>query len=688
VYLGTQPAIGQNRKLDSIAASFNGVLTTFSLTVNTQSVVPSNVYQLFISLGGVLQDPGVDFTANGNQITFTTAPVSGLTFFGVFQGDSITGTPTIADASITTLKLATGLTITNTAGTAGAPSVTFAGDTNTGIYSPGADQVAITTGGTGRLFIDSSGRLLVGTSTARSNFFGTTLSSLTQTEGTGGSTARGSLSVINNDVSNNPPYVLLGRSGAATIGSNAAVVNGSRLGTLTFHGADGTSFIEAATVAGEVDGTPGSNDMPGRLVFSTTSDNAGSPTERMRLDSSGRLGLGTSSPGQALSVVAPSTAQAIGIWNRASDNTYAGIYFKTNDGATDQSTILNAKIGTNGAQLSFYTKPDGGSATERLTIDSSGRLGIGTTSASLGLLEVSSTNGVTLAIKNTTGTTAGTEFCQLTFNNTSNANANFESAKIKAISTNGGSNLAHLTFENSGTERARIDSSGRLLVGTSSGSKVLTINQIGGDGDGIQLIHPTRTGKWLISHSGVASENLAFIQNNGTTDNTSYVMGRNEHRISTSNVERWVIDSSGSFIGASGSAIVAPYVYSTTTATAANVNVDATGILRRSTSSIKYKTNVETIQDQYADAILGCRPVWYQSTCKADKPDWGHWGFIAEEVAAIDPRLCFFKEEEDGTLEPEGVQYDRFVPHLLNLIKRQGEAIADLQAEVTALKGA
>jgi hypothetical protein len=39
-----------------------------------------------------------------------------------------------------------------------------------------------------------------------------------------------------------------------------------------------------------------------------------------------------------------------------------------------------------------------------------------------------------------------------------------------------------------------------------------------------------------------------------------------------------------------------------------------------------------------------------------------------------------------ATLEPEGVQYDRFVPHLLNLIKRQGEAIADLQAEVAALK--
>jgi len=139
----------------------------------------------------------------------------------------------------------------------------------------------------GSFTVDSLGRVLVGASTARSNFFGTTLSARAQVEGTGGAVGRGAVSVINNDVSNNPPYVLLGRSGAATLGSNALVVSGSRLGTLTFHGADGTSFIEAATVAGEVDGTPGSNDMPGRLVFSTTSDGAASPTERLRIDSVG-----------------------------------------------------------------------------------------------------------------------------------------------------------------------------------------------------------------------------------------------------------------------------------------------------------------------------------------------------------------------------------------------------------------
>jgi hypothetical protein len=460
VYLGTQPAIGQNRKLDSIAASFNGVLTTFSLTVNTQSVVPSNVYQLFISLGGVLQDPGVDFTANGNQITFTTAPVSGLSFFGVFQGDSITGTPTIADASITTLKLATGLTITNTAGTAGAPSVTFAGDTNTGIYSPGADQVAITTGGTGRLFIDSSGRLLVGTSTARSNFFGTTLSSLTQTEGTGGSTARGSLSVINNDVSNNPPYVLLGRSGAATLGSNAVVVSGSRLGTLTFHGADGTSFIEAATVAGEVDGTPGSTDMPGRLVFSTTSDGAASPTERLRIDSSGRVGVGTSAPEETVDVNGAIT------W-RGSLNTG-----KTSAGALDRSgnelriRAYGATAGT--GQLVFRTGGGGGSVdSEAMRIDSSQRVGIGTS-----VPTDSSGYGTTLDIRG-----SGTGNGAVIYLRNSDASVTGQIAAYGDGRMDLGTTTAHpLKFFTNNSEKVRITSAGLVGIGTTSPARALDVN--------------------------------------------------------------------------------------------------------------------------------------------------------------------------------------------------------------------
>jgi hypothetical protein len=143
-----------------------------------------------------------------------------------------------------------------------------------------------------------------------------------------------------------------------------------------------------------------------------------------------------------------------------------------------------------------------------------------------------------------------------------------------------------------------------------------------------------------------------------------------------------------------------PGIYNSTAATGANVWVASDGDLGRSTSSIKYKTQVENLQDQYADAILGCRPVWYRSTCTADNPEWGWWGFIAEEVAEIDPRLVHWKTKEQvvqdngsvesrplETSEPEGVQYERFVPHLLNLIKRQKEQIEAMEARLSALEG-
>jgi hypothetical protein len=132
--------------------------------------------------------------------------------------------------------------------------------------------------------------------------------------------------------------------------------------------------------------------------------------------------------------------------------------------------------------------------------------------------------------------------------------------------------------------------------------------------------------------------------------------------------------------------IVCVATYDNTTASAANVHIFGDRSLGRSTSSIRYKTNVETLQDSYADSILDCRPVWYQSKCTNDNPDWGYWGFIAEEVEQVDPRLCHYGVDENGEQVVESVQYDRFVPHLLNLIKRQQQAIEELQVEVAAFK--
>jgi hypothetical protein len=82
------------------------------------------------------------------------------------------------------------------------------------------------------------------------------------------------------------------KSRGTSLFSPAIVQSGDRLGGIRFAGWDGASYTGAALISSEVDGTPGTNDMPGRLVFSTTADGASSPTERMRIDSAGRVGIG------------------------------------------------------------------------------------------------------------------------------------------------------------------------------------------------------------------------------------------------------------------------------------------------------------------------------------------------------------------------------------------------------------
>lgn len=86
------------------------------------------------------------------------------------------------------------------------------------------------------------------------------------------------------------------KSRGATVGSFTVVQSGDQLGTFAFAGADGTQERVAAQIEGYVDGTPGSADMPGRMVFSVTLDGASVPTTRMTLDNAGRLGVGTVAP--------------------------------------------------------------------------------------------------------------------------------------------------------------------------------------------------------------------------------------------------------------------------------------------------------------------------------------------------------------------------------------------------------
>jgi hypothetical protein len=93
------------------------------------------------------------------------------------------------------------------------------------------------------------------------------------------------------------------RAHDATPGNYTVVVNGDELGALVFRGADGSAFRNAASISSQVDGsTISASSMPGRLTFSTSASGSVTPTERMRIDSSGNLGVATTSPWRTLSV--------------------------------------------------------------------------------------------------------------------------------------------------------------------------------------------------------------------------------------------------------------------------------------------------------------------------------------------------------------------------------------------------
>ena len=111
-YIGPEPNPGQNREVDDISSSFNGSTTAFTLQVNSQNVSPGSANAIIVSLGGVVQNPGTDYTIAASTLTFTTAPASGLSFFGLVLGQQI-DTEGTADGTITLAKFVNGTSSNN-----------------------------------------------------------------------------------------------------------------------------------------------------------------------------------------------------------------------------------------------------------------------------------------------------------------------------------------------------------------------------------------------------------------------------------------------------------------------------------------------------------------------------------------------------------------------------------------------
>ena len=179
----------------------------------------------------------------------------------------------------------TGLEIYYAAGSFnGTPSAYFISyDRDGSAYKPinsDASEHVFRISGTERLRIDSSGRLLCGpTSSSGLN---------AKLQVTGDAPAQFHRGVADASGSG----ITISKSRNTSYGSNTIVQDDDSIGAITFRGDDGTDYNSTAALIGcNVDGTPGSNDMPGRLVFSTTPDGSATPTERLRITAAGNVSI-------------------------------------------------------------------------------------------------------------------------------------------------------------------------------------------------------------------------------------------------------------------------------------------------------------------------------------------------------------------------------------------------------------
>jgi hypothetical protein len=461
------------------------------------------------------------------NVTLANVSISGETLNNVtLTNVSITsGNATFTTANVTTLDL-TNIEVTNIKAKDGTAAIAIADSTGVTTQSTPAiisvnsasDALRITQVGSGNaLLVEDSanpdatpfvvradGAVVRGHTASISGSI-TPMLQAVGADSTSSSIGQYSFSAISSG-----PILELGLSANATIGSQTVVADGNGLGAIRFSGSDGTQFIRAAQIAGQVDGTPGTNDMPGRLLFSTTADGASTPTERMRITNDGRLVAGNGAGGGS----------------GATQFTLGGTLVSASNVTRAYSNIGTAPTTSTTEVTSYYSQPttaDGIGAVATISHFSAnqGTITGGTRTVptnQYGFLVNNTLTGATNNYGFFSNIASGTGRWNFYANGTAD---NFFAGQVQlgagtvsapALSTTGDTNTGiffpaadTIAFAEGGAEAMRINSSGAVLIGgttqassdrglnietTSSGSSTTSLalqNQATGNGSGVQI---------------------------------------------------------------------------------------------------------------------------------------------------------------------------------------------------------
>jgi hypothetical protein len=395
-----------------------------------EGMLPSAVNDTMRDMMAQIRDVGDGI--RGGTYTMTAPVITG----GSINGTTI-GATTASTGAFTTLS-ATGVT-TVQAGTVSAPAITTTGDTNTGIFFPAADTIAFTEGGVESMRIDSGGNVGLKTTPSAWNTFTASL----QIEGASFSGLGANNAALASNAYYDSAWKYYGTgsatlyqqnaglhtwqyAGSGTAGNNITFAEAMRIdssggvsiGTSTGIGSPVILTVGKGAGTASYIGVYGNNNTTNSLFVGQDSaglsrifQNGANPitlwtndSERMRIDSSGNVGIGTSSPStgtlnRQLTINSGASSLAgVLLQNNATGTAFNnGTYFAIING-TDAS-ITNQQAG----YLQFGTN-----ATERMRIDSSGDVLVGTTNnPTTSKLNVA---GKVMVANNNVSNSAGSEY--------------------------------------------------------------------------------------------------------------------------------------------------------------------------------------------------------------------------------------------------------------------------------------
>ena len=736
-YIGQRPVVGRYIKLDQISSGFNGSNTGFSMTAGSQAVFPGTARNLLLSLGGVIQEPDTDFTISGSTLTFTTPPVANTTFFGVIYGDmQATGTP--SDGTVLPASIASSgnfsfpqLTVTSSASLLGGvvfnengADVDFRveGDTNAHLLfaDASADKIGINES-------SPSHKLVVGGDI-----------------GVGFTTPNDAARQINFNVNR------------GSAGQTLANINWQW----------NSKFV--AQIRG-IAGADTTNKDDAHLAFFTSAAN--NLVERFRILSDGKVGIGTTSPNTKLDVRDPSgtgissrstatqatdTNKGLKVRNNSDTDTFSVSYkgqgyFAGNVGigTTSPSSNLHVESSSpsvrlsdsdnssafclfdgNGANLNIHadkgnnvsnsTMGFGIDNSIKMTLNSSGFLGIGTTSpvyklevvdASV-LLKLNSSNegnyDVRFVYQNSEANIWSYSSSDLTFGT--------RFAKKLHLVTNGPSK--RVTIDDGGnvgigtTSPSDFHSSGEnLVVGSGSGEEGMTIYSGNSSNGVINFADSTSgsdsyEGRIIYSHSsnhmtfnvGDGAERMRivdggrlFVGTNGAININSVTTG---HTFNQVDDYKWILGLRCELTNKVGLAIryaaggndhdVIIFVKDSTVKFVVHStgNVNNANNSYGQTSDVSLKENIVDANSQWND-IKNVKVRNFNFKAETGLPSHTQIGVVAQEIETTSPKLV--TENEEGIKE---VGYSVLYMKAIKALQEAMTRIETLEAEVAALKAA